>query len=431
MRTPVMTLVDISWHNAAGTLQTLRARMEDKSAGGACLRVKSSFLVGAKLRIQWRFEQFSGTVKYCRPDGSEYLVGIQRDAGNPAPGALTPAPSAFVQPQKAVLMAPGGLHNPDNRHFETSSNADPRESDQSKDDRVKDDRSKDDRSAPTNGRGSHSAESVFAQIPPSAPSGLRSKATPGAAIPTKPPAATKSQGVERKTMASKWLGLAPWRKKEEGSVSGNSSSAKENPVAHDSAPRENNLGRSAREVPVFQVELLSVEDVYESVGIPHLRKGYSVAKVVEMLKSEHLRGLSVEMKRAAVLMALDAAGISIEQIQRDARMRQEALDAYELAQKSQAEKEWSQKAEEMVLVRAELESLKAHYTARIERGLEAIARDKSRFNEWSARKQREAQDMADALALCLKSPSAEPNVSASAAPAPPQLASSASASGAD
>jgi len=61
------------------------------------------------------------------------------------------------------------------------------------------------------------------------------------------------------------------------------------------------------------VELLSVEDIYSAAGITNPRGGYSVNKVVDMLHSEHIRGLSTEMmKRAAVLMALDAAGVTIE-----------------------------------------------------------------------------------------------------------------------
>src|SRR6266853_6901378 len=37
LRTPVMTLVDASWEDPNGDWQTITARMEDKSAGGACV----------------------------------------------------------------------------------------------------------------------------------------------------------------------------------------------------------------------------------------------------------------------------------------------------------------------------------------------------------------------------------------------------------
>ena len=43
------------------------------------------------------------------------------------------------------------------------------------------------------------------------------------------------------------------------------------------------------------------------------------------------------MKQAAVLMALDAAGISLDQVQQDAKARQDVLDSYEAGQKKQVE----------------------------------------------------------------------------------------------
>ena len=50
--------------------------------------------------------------------------------------------------------------------------------------------------------------------------------------------------------------------------------------------------------------------------------GYSINKVVEMLKNDHLRGLGDEVKRASVLMALNAAAIWLEDIMQDAAQRQ-------------------------------------------------------------------------------------------------------------
>lgn len=81
-----------------------------------------------------------------------------------------------------------------------------------------------------------------------------------------------------------------------------------------------------------QVELLPMDDIYRMAGILNPRKGYSINKIVEMLRSEHLRGLSKELKRASVLMALDAAGIPVEEVLQDAKARREAIDSYEAEQ---------------------------------------------------------------------------------------------------
>ena len=78
-RKPVLTRVDVSWQDASGTWQTVAARMEDRSAGGACIRVKVPIAVGSKLRIRSRQDDFSGEARHCRADGADFLIGIQRD----------------------------------------------------------------------------------------------------------------------------------------------------------------------------------------------------------------------------------------------------------------------------------------------------------------------------------------------------------------
>ena len=186
------------------------------------------------------------------------------------------------------------------------------------------------------------------------------------------------------------------------------------PLSQPMQPPEKPAPYAAREVPTFQVELLSMEDIYRTAGIVSPRKGYSITKIVEMLNSEHIRGLSKETRRAAILMALDAAGVTVEQVQRDARARQGALDAYENEQRKQTEAEWARKAEEITHIQAELESIKAHYNARISRNMEALARDKARFNNWVTTKEQESQSMAEAIELWIKTPPSEPAVTAPA-----------------
>jgi hypothetical protein len=147
---------------------------------------------------------------------------------------------------------------------------------------------------------------------------------------------------------------------------------------------------------------MSMEDIYRIAGIMNPRKGYSISKIVEMLHSEHLRGLSKEMKRASVLMALDAAGVSVDEVLQDAKARQDAIDSYEVDQRKQFEAQLAQKAEENVQIQAELERVKARYTERLRRNLDGMGREKATFGNWLTPKQQEAQSMAEAVDLCLK-----------------------------
>jgi hypothetical protein len=238
-------------------------------------------------------------------------------------------------------------------------------------------------------------------------------------------------GKERKCMSSKWFGKSSQQNKREDSktngneISNVSDEQEDFMVPSMTQPTEKIPAQSSRSVPSFQVQLLPVEDIYRAAGIITPPKGYSVSKVVEMLRSEHIRGLSPEMKRAAVLMALDAAGVPLAQVQQDAKARQEALDSYEAAQTEQVDAEWARKAEEVSQIQAELESIKAHYQARITRNLEGVAREKATFGTWQTMKQQEVESMAEAAELCSKAMDNRP------APAPPKLpeASAAAAAG--
>ncbi len=396
-RTPVMTMVEASWLDQSGALRTVPARMEDKSPGGACIRVKTPIGVGSKLRIQWRFEQFSGTAKYCRSEGREYLVGIQRDnTKNPVPGESVPAKAPTAEAESIPKLH----QSKPNEIASAAMNAEP---------------------APTAG-GAAPAEVTLPPVPSYKMDDgearrasrleefnelrrnqFKAKQLPGRA----------HAGEERKPMRRNWFGLTPKSDQQDDlsakvdtagnkNGKGTGEDAKENrmpPVT--SSPKK---VPSAREVPTFQVELSPMEDIYRAAGILLPRKGYSINKVVEMVNSEHIRSLPKEMKRVALLMALDAAGVAIDEVLRDAKARRDALDTYEAQERKQIEAEWARKAEENIQIQAELESVRAHYTARIGRNLEGVAREKATFDDWLAVKRQECQSMADAAELCVKSP---------------------------
>lgn len=403
-RTPVMIQVEATWEDQNGALQGIRARMEDKSSGGACIRVKTPIEPGSKLRIQWRFEQFSGVVKYCRSEGREYLVGIQRDTKS-----LIPEPVRTDVPAQQAINNTGSVLTNDKMQS-------PTKRPESNSEEIPIARRK--AQGQPIGRTGHATATVprgFGHGRAGRERRRASRLTESSlrhgldARPVQLPTQTpkqKGSGKERKLMGHKWFQLATWRdKKVNLSTSHDESGTNEKESLMHPATQsiESDSTHSAREVPTFEIELLSTEDVYRAAGIMSPRKGYGVNKVVEMLSSEYIRGLSQELKKAAVLMALDAAGVSVEQVQRDAKARHDALDNYEAEQKKQAEAEWARKAEAITKVQSELESIKAHYTARISRDMEALARDKARFSSWVTIKQQEAQSMSEAVELCMKS----------------------------
>jgi len=403
-RTLVMTIVEVSWEDASGTLRIVPGRLEDKSAGGACIWVKTPITIGSRLRVQWRFEQFSGIAKYCRSEGTEYRVGIQRDE------KYTPIPTRPVVNSAAreakitnLPVTTAQTESLPKREVDHEINA-------AQSPRIA--QPEQERNTPVL---IEPAKIDPAKIDP-APTELVSTGFVSTELLAEQPAKRKDAGTERKRMQRNWLGLPHWHHNQDalsGNGNGNTHNdgEKESIAAPEPSHATETTPANTAQKPVFgfQVELLPIEDIYRDAGIMNPPKGYGIRKVVDMLHSEYIRGLSPEMKRAAVLMALDAAGIPLDQLQQDAKARRDALDSYEAAQKKQFEAEWARKGEQNIQIQAELESVKASYMARISRNLDGIAREKATFGAWLAIKQQETQGILEAADLCSSS-SALPSI---------------------
>jgi hypothetical protein len=157
-----------------------------------------------------------------------------------------------------------------------------------------------------------------------------------------------------------------------------------------------------------QSDLLSYEDIYRAAGILSPGSGYGVHKVAEMLNSSRIRELSNDIKRASVLMALDAAGTSPDELLRDATRRQQALNSYEAAQQKQLEQFEARKAEEDARIQQEMERVNAHYAERIQQNQDQVTREKEALRSWQMAKQYENQRIAEVIELCGKQPASPP-----------------------
>ena len=164
-------------------------------------------------------------------------------------------------------------------------------------------------------------------------------------------------------------------------------------------------------------DLLSYEDIYRAAGILGSRSGYDISKVVEMLHSDRLRGLADDARRASVLMAIEAAGVSTDDLLREAKERERALDAYETNQRKHLEEYETRKGQENVQVEAEMARVTAHYAERIKANLDQVAREKEALRNWQMAKQGESQRITEVLELCAKPDASEARGAAMAAAA--------------
>jgi hypothetical protein len=81
--------------------------------------------------------------------------------------------------------------------------------------------------------------------------------------------------------------------------------------------------------PNAVIPLSDFEDVYRKAGIKSPIHGYGVERVYRLLTSRRLVGLDRNVRRSALLTALDAAGVPASDVSQDAVLRRKALAAYE------------------------------------------------------------------------------------------------------
>jgi hypothetical protein len=349
-------------------------------------------------------------------DGMDYLIGIQREAATPKVSARSSSPelSGEVQPTDQVFGKKDPATPPlqDAEEIEVHKDILPNSIVPKK--RVSEnlvpkiafDHPEIRANSETSALAQSTACATSQHPAASVPSPISNRSTQ--------PEEEKQATKKGKSMRHKWLDSALWNSKQSrdsGTAEQNNGNSGErlSEVTEMAPPPEKTHANDSREFHAsVHTEAWPLEDIYCSAGIMNPRKGYGISKVIEMLQSDHLRGLSKDMQRAAVLTALNAAGIRIEEILVDARARQIALDAYEARQTKLVEAEIARKAEQLGGIEAELDRVKEQYAARIIHHQEAMDRERAAFNRWQLMKQEECQNMAEAAELCLKSLAAEP-----------------------
>jgi uncharacterized coiled-coil protein SlyX len=137
---------------------------------------------------------------------------------------------------------------------------------------------------------------------------------------------------------------------------------------------------------------VSFEDVYGAAQIQAPAHGYSVLKVAEMLQSEHLQALPVDVKKRSILVALDAAGVKVADIVEDAVRRDRALDTYERVLQKNLEQVRAEKEREI----KELEDTIARTRAELDR-------EQKELDKWCARKRLEENRIAEAVGYFVSS----------------------------
>jgi hypothetical protein len=138
-------------------------------------------------------------------------------------------------------------------------------------------------------------------------------------------------------------------------------------------------------------------EIYRAAEIHPPEHGFTIEKVGDMLRSEHIRNLPRDVKRSSVLVALEASGVPIQDVIQDAVKRDQALDTFESVQEKSVSQLQAQKEQENQQLQAEIDRVVAEQRTRIQANNDQVAREKERFFAWRLKKQEEEQKIADAV----------------------------------
>jgi hypothetical protein len=141
----------------------------------------------------------------------------------------------------------------------------------------------------------------------------------------------------------------------------------------------------------------SFQEIYDAAEIRPPVHGFTIMKVGEMLRSEHIRSLPREVKRSSVLVALEASGAPLQEVIEDAVKRDRALDTFERVQEKSVADLEAAKTRENQQIQTEMDRVVADYRARIQANNDAVAKEKERFYAWRLKKQEEEQKISDTV----------------------------------
>jgi hypothetical protein len=173
---------------------------------------------------------------------------------------------------------------------------------------------------------------------------------------------------------------------------------------NDSAvPPPHGFSERNREDSSDNAKLLSFEEIYQKSTFRPATStaAWDILKVADMISSEHLHGLSPAAKHSALMMALDAAGVAVEDMLQDAVQRQRVLNEYEDAQRRRLEQFEKSKLQENERLAQEMEGICAQYRMRIASGVQEIERERAQFHGWREGKDREQRRISEAASACV------------------------------
>ena len=138
--------------------------------------------------------------------------------------------------------------------------------------------------------------------------------------------------------------------------------------------------------------------VYKEAGITLPPHGYGIDRVAEMLAGKRLATLAREVRATAVLAALEAARVDVQDVIEDGIRRDKALDAFEAAKERELVEKKAANESRMQSLRKDLDELLRKINTEIESLKTQSQEAETAFQQLQIRKRQEEARLHDVVA---------------------------------
>ena len=133
-------------------------------------------------------------------------------------------------------------------------------------------------------------------------------------------------------------------------------------------------------------DIMDFGEVYRESRIEPPTHGYGIDKIESMLNHPRLVAIRPEQRAAAVLAALEAAGVEFTDVLRDAVLRDQAIERFALAKEAEMQAERMRAEDAVLRARQELDGFVTEKRAEVERLRREIKDAEERFAELQERR---------------------------------------------
>ena len=145
------------------------------------------------------------------------------------------------------------------------------------------------------------------------------------------------------------------------------------------------------------IDVTDFQQVYADAGVPAPQRGYGIDKMVDILESKRLASLPREVRVAAVMASLEAAGAPLQQVVKDAALRERALSGFVLAKQREVEALQKRNEAKVAELKQEISAFVGDKNREID-GLEQASRTAgSAFSQLQLRKRQEEERLREVV----------------------------------